>query len=330
MLKVVILCFFLIIGCNQQEENVIGNSKKTPAKEKSQVTQKKQPVIKINNNAYYVEDIINYAYYTLSEMSEENKNNPEVKKEIMENFINHKLLLKKAKNSGITVDDAKVKKVLNSFKSAFGKENLSTYTNKPVLDITRLSDVIKEQLIIQKFLAERLKNIKLNEEDLKNYYDDFVKKYKGVTLYHIYHLVTDNSENAEKARQLMRQRHAFSEVAKKFSVGPSKDEGGDMGYVDISNYPEPFQKVKDMRIGRVSSVIKSDYGYHIFKLVDIKRNIRPEFKEIKSKLYSELFIKKQDELLDNLTKELRSNAKITISDNVSFVLSPKPAERSDN
>ncbi|AEI14345.1 PpiC-type peptidyl-prolyl cis-trans isomerase [Flexistipes sinusarabici DSM 4947] len=330
MFKVIVLCFFLIIGCGQQEANVTDDSKKAPAEEKSQVTQKKQPVLKINNNAYYVEDIINYAYYTLSEMNEENKNNPEVKKEIIENFIDHKLLLKKAENSGITVDDTKVKRVLDNFKSAFGKENLSTYTNKPVLDIRRLSNVIKEQLIIQKFLAEKLKNIKLEEKDLKNYYDEFVKRYKGVTLYHIYHLVADNAESAGKARQLMRQRHAFSDVAKKFSVGPLKEEGGDMGYVDISNYPAPFQQVKEMRIGSVSSVIKSDYGYHIFKLVDIKRNIRPDFKEIKSKLYSELFIKRQDELLDNLTKELRSNAKITISDNVSFVLSPKPPERSDN
>ncbi|WP_273264777.1 peptidylprolyl isomerase [Flexistipes sinusarabici] len=330
MFKVIVLCFFLIIGCGQQEENVTDDSKKAPAEEKSQVTQKKQPVLKINNNAYYVEDIINYAYYTLSEMNEENKNNPEVKKEIIENFIDHKLLLKKAENSGITVDDTKVKRVLDNFKSAFGKENLSTYTNKPVLDIRRLSNVIKEQLIIQKFLAEKLKNIKLEEKDLKNYYDEFVKRYKGVTLYHIYHLVADNAESAGKARQLMRQRHAFSDVAKKFSVGPLKEEGGDMGYVDISNYPAPFQQVKEMRIGSVSSVIKSDYGYHIFKLVDIKRNIRPDFKEIKSKLYSELFIKRQDELLDNLTKELRSNAKITISDNVSFVLSTKPPERSDN
>ncbi|TYB33621.1 MAG: hypothetical protein FXF49_05390 [Flexistipes sinusarabici] len=330
MLRVIVLCFFLVIGCGQQKENVTDDSKKTSAKEKSQVTQKKQPVIKINNSAYYVEDIINYAYYTLSEMNEESKNNPKVKKEIMENFINHKLLLKKAGDSGITVDDAKIKRVLDNFKSAFGKENLSTYTNKPVLDISRLSDVIKEQLIIQKFLAEKLKSIRVNEEDLKNYYDEFVKRYESVTLYHIYHLVTDNADNAEKARQLMRQRNAFSEVAKKFSEGPSKKEGGDMGYVDISNYPGPFQKVKDMRIGSVSSVIKSDYGYHIFKLVDIKRNIRPDFKEIKSKLYSELFVKKQDELLDNLTKELRSNAKITISHNVSFALSPKSAERSDN
>jgi len=330
MLRVFILCFFLIIGCNQQKGNNADDSNNAVSKEKFQVAKKKQPVLKINNSAYYVEDIINYAYYTLSEMNEESKDNPEVKKEIIKNFINHKLFLKKAKESGIAVEDAKVKKVLDNFKSALGKENLSTYTNKPVLDISRLSDVIKEQLIIQKFLAEKLKSIRVNEEDLKDYYDDFVKRYKGVTLYHIYHLVTDMAENAKKARQLMRNRHAFSEVAKKYSVGPSKEEGGDMGYIDVSNYPEPFQEIKDMRIGSVSSIIKSDYGYHIFKLADIKRNIRPDFKKIKSKLYSELFIKKQDELLDNLTKELRSNAKITISDNVSFVLSPKSAERADN
>lgn len=330
MIRIIILCFFLIIGCSQQKENIQDTSQKSKEKDVSATAQQKRPVVTINNKDYYIEDIINYAYYTLSEMSDEDKNNPNVKKEIIKDFVNHQLLLNEAIKNDITVDEKRVQKILDNFKSAFGKENLSTYTNKPVLDINRLSDVIKEQLLIQKFMAENLKSINIQEDDLRNYYKEFIKRYKGLTLYHIYHLVTDNIEDAKKARQLMRRRHAFSEVTKQYSIGPSREEGGDMGYIDISNYPEPFREVKGMQIGSVSSIIKSEYGYHIFKLADVKRNMQPEFDEIKSKLYSELFVKKQDELLDNLTKELRSNAKITVNDNVSFVLSPKPSASSGN
>lgn len=311
----IIFTYFLLIvlaGCDRNDGgSPLPNKKDISVKEKV-------PAVIINNVNYYVEDIINYAYYTISEMTEENIENPKVKKEIIKNFINHKLMLKEAKKNGVSVKEYKVEEVLKNFETAFGKENLSTYTKRAVLDVDRLRNLIEEQLIIQKFLRNKVSDIKINEEDIKDYYNEYIKGYEGVTLYHIYHLVTREKEKADKARRLMRQRTPFRKVAEKYSVGPSRKNGGDLGYIDITNYPEPFHEVKNMRIGEVSDVIKSDYGYHIFKLVDIQKNVHPGFDEMKSKLYSELFIIKHDEIVNNLIKELRSNAKIVVNDNVSF------------
>jgi len=325
-LLISIICILLILsaGCDRN-----GNRDELENKKDISVNGK-NPVVVINNDNYYVEDIINYAYYTIIEMAEENIDNPKIKNEIIKNFVNHKLMLKEAKKNGISVKKYKVEQVLENFKTAFGKENLSTYTNRAVLDLDRLRNLIEEQLIIQKFLSSKVSGIEIKEEDIRDYYDEYIKQYEGVTLYHIYHLVTRDKKTADQARAMMRQRTPFREVAEKYSVGPAGKEGGDLGYIDITNYPEPFHVVENMRIGTVSNVIKSDYGYHIFKLVDIQKNVRPDFDEIKSKLYSELFIIKHDEVVDNLTKELRSNAKITVFDNISFNIHDSSLRIEDN
>lgn len=304
-----LLILILFIGCSEKKDdlkNIESNTKK--------------PVLVIDNIPYYNEDIMNYAYCLLQEMDEKDVENAEIKDKILNDFINHILLLRGAKKAGISIDRGSIKKVLEKFNKGDGVESLSIFTGKIQPDITLIEKLIYENMVVQAYLNKLVEEkIKVTKEELMAYYDNVSKSEDNKTLYNIWHIFTTDQKKAEKARELLRQRNSFKKIAESYSEDPYAEKGGDMGYVDLEVMPEVFQYVKKMQIRQVSQVIKSDYGYHIFSLRDISKSTASgSFEEVSGEIYSKVYESKQDELIENLIKELRKNAEIKIISGVNF------------
>ena len=100
----------------------------------------------------------------------------------------------------------------------------------------------------------------------------------------------------------------FADVAKRFSDDyGSKVHGGDLGYFGIRAMVKPFAEAAFnlKKVGDISPIIESRYGYHIIKLTGIKPY--PTFEEDKDKLtkiYKQTRYQAQyDSLIDNLRKK---------------------------
>ncbi len=79
--------------------------------------------------------------------------------------------------------------------------------------------------------------------------------------------------NAEQLLQQARQDPAkFAELAKKYSQDPgSASNGGDLGYFGRGAMVKPFEDATfTLKVGEISGLVKSDFGYHIIKLVEVK------------------------------------------------------------
>jgi peptidyl-prolyl cis-trans isomerase SurA len=68
----------------------------------------------------------------------------------------------------------------------------------------------------------------------------------------------------------------FTELAKKYSEEPgAESSGGNLGYFKRENMVKPFSDaVFSMKIGEISNPVKTVFGYHIIKLLDIKGDTR--------------------------------------------------------
>ena len=97
------------------------------------------------------------------------------------------------------------------------------------------------------------------------------------------------------------------------SLGPEKAKGGDLGYFSRGERPTEFDHVFTMGVGAISEVIKSPYGYHIFKLEEKIEPQQVPFEEAKLGILQEIGQKKGEEEYQKWLKGLKGKAKVKIN-----------------
>jgi peptidyl-prolyl cis-trans isomerase C len=169
---------------------------------------------------------------------------------------------------------------------------------------------------ISKDLEPRLKKIVVTEADVDGYY----KNYPEYRTAHILFRVRTNPEEEENKaalnqalkvyNTLKKKPEAFAELANKFSQSSTAPNGGDMGFQPaIRLAPEYFNAVKGQKKDFITPPVKSQFGYHIIKVMGVK-----SVKSINNALYKKIvYDKKRDAILDTYFRELRAKAKVKIS-----------------
>ena len=103
----------------------------------------------------------------------------------------------------------------------------------------------------------------------------------------------------------------FGQVAYDDSDDMSRIKGGDMGYFHTGRtVPEFETAVKKLKVGEVSGIVESMYGFHIIKLTDKKEPRQLPYDEVKDKIRAQLVEKEKKRLFDAWMGDLRSKAKI--------------------
>jgi parvulin-like peptidyl-prolyl isomerase len=99
-------------------------------------------------------------------------------------------------------------------------------------------------------------------------------------------------------------------VAAAVSVGPSKSEGGDLGYFVRGDMVPAFSEVAfALKDGEVSEPVKTKFGWHVITVEDRRMRETPSYEAVRSQLMSEMVQVKSQELMDSL----REGAKIDLS-----------------
>lgn len=170
-------------------------------------------------------------------------------------------------------------------------------------------EAIKKRLMANAAMTAISDGIKLTDEEIKTEYEQQVagldlKEFKAS------HILLDDEAAANAVIEEIKGGADFAEVAKAKSTGPSGPNGGDLGWFNAkSMVPEFSAAVMGMQAGDVSATpTKTQFGYHVIQLVDVRESPKPVFEDVKAKL-EEILVQKK--LLAEIEK-LRSSAEIVI------------------
>lgn len=147
------------------------------------------------------------------------------------------------------------------------------------------------------------KSISINEADLKTYYEQNAQRLSGAEERRASHILIASPKTAPaaerekakaKAEELLagvkKSPDTFAAVAAKNSQDPgSTSRGGDLDFFARGAMVKPFEDAAfSMKKGDISSVVESEFGYHIIKLTDIKAPKQRSFEEMKPELEADL------------------------------------------
>jgi peptidyl-prolyl cis-trans isomerase C len=170
-------------------------------------------------------------------------------------------------------------------------------------------DLVAEQFV-QKVLEQRAV---VSAAEIQRFYDAHRDEYEKE--YRVSHILVNTPEEAEKVRSLLGTR-SFEYLAKEYSVDKHSDVGGDLGYLSRGNMIPEFEGViYGMKVGDVSDVIASEFGYHIIKVTDIRDTQSAfEYTDIAEQIANDLTLQKRQAVYDSLVASLRRRAKIEYTD----------------
>lgn len=222
-----------------------------------------------------------------------------------------KIILSEAKKSNITVTDAQIDSVLNlQYQRMGGKEKFDKFLETNGQSIEDIESDINAGLTIQSYIKEIQSSVTVSDEDIQNAYNDV----KTVTVRHIL-LTTQGKSDSEKQQIkekmegiLKRAKNGedFTELAKQYSEDPgSKAKGGLYENVHRGMMVKPFEEAAfSVPVGEISDIIETQYGYHILKVLDRKKETKP-FEEVRQTLENNLKQQKSSEAFQNHLDDLK-------------------------
>ena len=170
-----------------------------------------------------------------------------------------------------------------------------------------------------KFSADDLlARVKVSDEDARKYYDEHVNEFgtpEERRAAHILIAVKGSAPQAEqdmakaKAEQLLQQVRQdpakFADLARKYSQDPgSAANGGDLGYFGRGAMVKPFDAAAfALKVGEISGLVKSDFGFHIIKLLAIKPSRVLPFDEARQGIVNKLRQQKADDMFAELAEK---------------------------
>lgn len=196
----------------------------------------------------------------------------ELRRSFLRQVIDQELALAEARRRGIHVDEAEVEASLAEMRRDYPDGNFDRMLSRRNLSLERIREDLTERLMIDKVLEQEVhRKIKVGAEEIADYYathrDEFVRPLRVRAR----QILVDNEEQGEEIVARLRNGASFVEMAQRFSLSPDGDQGGDLGFFPRGEMPSRFDEVVfDLAPGELSPLVSSEYGYHIFRVEEVR------------------------------------------------------------
>lgn len=191
------------------------------------------------------------------------------------------------------------------------REVLGQAANKAGLgkkaEVQAQMEMARQAILIRAYLQDYVRNHPVSDADVQKEYDG-IKAMMGEKEYKPRHVLVDNEEAAKKIIARLDKGEGFDVVAKESMDPGSKDRGGELGWSSPAMFVKAFSDamVKLEKGKYTAAPVKSDFGYHVIKLDDIRDVQPPALAEVKPQLVQRL----QQQKVEQHIAELRKAAKV--------------------
>src|SRR3989441_4174822 len=173
--------------------------------------------------------------------------------------------------------------------------------------------------------------LQISDDMLKEQYQANIQQYQVPNQVHVQHIlfrtvgktdaeVEEVSKKAEDVLKQAKEGAKFDELAKKYSEDPgSKDKGGDLGWIRQGQTVPEFEKTAfSLAPGQISDLVRTQYGFHIIKVVEKQTAHTKPFEEVKDSIRTPLLLsmadKQASDTADQLSAAVRRSNKVSLDD----------------
>src|SRR5215204_850414 len=225
-----------------------------------------------------------------------------------------------AQEQNITVSDEQVDQEIAKIKEQVGDQARSSgqdLSNQEAYEqalkqnnITEeeLRDDIRENLPVQKVQEKVAGNAEPSEKEIQKFYEknkeaQFTTPEQRCVKHILFN--KDQKQKAEDVKKQLEDGGDFAKLAKEYSQDPgSAAQGGDLGCLGKGETVPSFEKAAfGAKQGEIVGPVKTQFGYHILKVTDVKPKQTRSLQEVESQIRSQLATEKQTEVFSKWVEE---------------------------
>lgn len=205
----------------------------------------------------------------------------QMKEQVLYALIDEKLLEEAASKQGIVVSDQELDLVIEDLatKNNLTAENLIVELQKKQVSKQELQKMFKSHILWSKIIKnEFADNIKVSEQEIKEQFE-IMRKYQKINndirlklAQIVFNIEPNNPGSKNYAANIISALNSgadFKSLVQEFSIAPSKENGGEIGWVQLSQLsPTIIEALKNLKPGAISKPIEQENNVMIFKVLD--------------------------------------------------------------
>ncbi len=252
----------------------------------------------------------------------------EVYRRVLERLIEEKLIDQEVKRSGVKVNSKEIEGALEEIKrrNTATQEDLEKALAKEGLTLEAYKKEIEKKLQRMKLVNWAVKvESQTGEREWRDFYQKNIDQYRVNESYRpsqILFLVPKGTtpeeireirKKCERVLEKIKGGEDFGEMALLYSEDISAKDRGDLGFFKRGELlPELEKEALRLRGGEMSGIIRTDFGFHIIKLLDRKGETPLPFEEVKEKVKADYYTKEMEKSYQQFLGTLREKSVIEI------------------
>lgn len=175
-------------------------------------------------------------------------------------------------------------------------------------DYKAQAELALQTILIRELFADFQRKNPVTDAEVKAEYDKFAAA-NGGQEYRARHILVETEDQAKAIIANIKKGAKFEDIAKKDSKDPgSGANGGDLDWASASSFVPEFSEAM-VKLGKgqmAEAPVKSQFGWHIIRVDDVRQAQLPSIDELKPQISQQL----QQQKLNDFQEQLRSKAKV--------------------
>jgi len=249
-----------------------------------------------------------------------------LKQALLETMIERLALLQAARDAQVQVSPEEVDRRVLALTSEYPAGTFDTALAQSQTSRTELARRTREQLIVERLLSDQVfSRVAVTEDQIRAAYDENPDAWTEAEQVHAQQLVVKGLDEAKRLQQLLWQGKKFADLARRYSLSPDAKVGGDLGFFKRGELPQAFDDaIFRLSAGQVSDVVSTDYGFHLFKLIEKKPARKRELTEVRGAIEQKLLTDLRAQRQAAYVKALREKAQVKINQQALLAVSGRP------
>jgi peptidyl-prolyl cis-trans isomerase C/foldase protein PrsA len=247
---------------------------------------------------------------------------PKLARALLDGLIDRSIVLQRAKVAGLQVSEAEVQRATEALANDARKGGAAwnEHLAKAGQNTEQLSDELREEILAAKYVSGETRSERASPAETRAFYDSHIREFEDPEAVHCLQIVVRTPDEAKSVLDQLRAGASFDKLARQVSTSPDGRNGGDVGWFPKGTMPKVFDDACfSLGIGKISGVVASPYGFHVFKVLGRRSARVRSFKEAKTEAERRATAEKRAQAEREFMGQLRGSAVVKVNES-SFAL----------
>ena len=235
---------------------------------------------------------------------------PELRKAALDAVAQRYLLILEAREKGITLLPEELESEEFVLRGQMDEKTFEQALTEQGLEYYEWRKVLEGDLLARKMLDLVVSSqVRVSVEEIKDYYQHHQDEFKHQEQILAYHIVLPTKTLANKVRSSLKSGKELDDICRE--LGITAPDGGQSVWLEAGHMPQDFERrVFKIQPGQVSGPFKSEYGYHVFKVMQKRKSGTSSLAEASEIIQQRLTEERKQELAERWTNELNRKTEV--------------------